>query len=830
MKLGIVGGMLGCLFLSGSPAPADTAVNELLWYQRPGKEWNSQSIHLGNGWFGASFFGNAKQERFTLGEKTFWTGGPGDSKTNSYGVRPGGKEHIAEIRRLILAGRIPEADALWSKYMQGDHAVTLFGSLSTIGNLTLNFQNHDGAVANYRRELDLRQSVASVAYEVAGVRYRREYFCSYPARALVMRVTCDKPGALSFDVGVDPAHKKRSPTVKVTPERGLWELNGNIDDNNRPYRIKIKVLSEGGSRNAKNNRLAVKDANAATVIYTVATDYLLKPPEYRGADPEAITADVLKKLEGRSYHDLRAEHVADYQRLYLRAQFHLDGQLAERANLPTDERWKFYSKLDDADLGLRELAFNFGKYLLIAASRPKALPSGLQGAWIGDFTAPWNGNYQININIPLIYMPGNVLGLSECNEPFLDWIRALVVPGREVAKAYYGARGWVGHATGNIWGFASPGSDIEWGAFPSGAAWECRHLWEQFEFTGDRHYLRDHAYPVMKEAAQFWLENLTEYHGSLVATPAVSAEQRSPKGFLLPSMQDVVLVGDLFDNVVNASKILGVDPEFRDRVAKTRAKLTPLKIGRLGQLQEWVEDVDDPNCHHRHFMHLMAVQPCQQINPRVDKALAEAARVSMNLRGDGDNAQRLDPKYQSTKCACTHCGHPCDPWIAGNWSRSWKCWIWARLFDGDRADKIFVEMLGEAGFENLCTYQQTGGHTPMQLDGSVTAPGFIAEMLMQSQFDVIAFLPALPKKWPAGSITGIKARGNVTVNLAWNHGKATQASVRSARTRQLHLMAPRDQKIAEIATDGKAAPFATDPHGIVSFQAESDRDYHVTFR
>jgi alpha-L-fucosidase 2 len=765
---------------------AKSSANELLWYRYPGQDWNSQALHLGNGYFGVSFFGGVQQEKFTLGEKTFWTGGPGDSTSNNYGVKPGGREHIQEIRRLIVAGRIAEADGLAWKYLLGDYSH--FGALSTIGNLYLNFENQQGKVANYRRELDLHRAVGSVSYEISGVHYRREYFCSYPARALILRLTCDQPGALVFDVGIELAHKKRHPAVRISQARGTWEASGNIDDNNRPYRAVIKVLPEGGTVLSRGDCLRVEGASAVTVIYTAATDYRLQPPDYRGAAPEAITANVLKHLTGLSFQAIREEHIRDYQRLYLRTRFHLGGGLPDREALPTNERWQLYAERDFADLGFKELAFNFGKYLLISASRPGSVPAGIQGAWSAHYSAPWSGNYQININVPLIYMPGNALGLSECNEPFLDWIGALVVPGREVARNYFGTGGWVSMATGNIWGFASTGVDLEWGLFPSGAAWECRHLWEQYEFGQDQTYLRERAYPVMKEAAQFWLENLAEYHGALVAIPAVSAEQKSPRGFLLPPMQDVVFVGDLFDNVLRASEILRADPEFRARVAQARARLMPLKIGRLGQLQEWVEDVDDPNCKHRHFMHLAAVHPCQQINPHTQPALAEAARTSMNLRGDGDNATRLDPNYTHLACACTHCGMPADPYIGGNWSRAWKCWLWARLLDGDRADKIFSELIGEAGMENLCTYQQMPPkETPMQIDGSVTTPGFIVEMLVQSHNKEIELLPALPKSWASGSIRGVRARGGFGVDVEWREGKVVSYRVSSTEPRQVRL-------------------------------------------
>jgi alpha-L-fucosidase 2 len=528
-------------------------------------------------------------------------------------------------------------------------------------------------------------------------------------------------------------------------------------------------------------------ANEATVFYTVATEHLLAPPTYRGANPEAITAGVLDRVQKRTYAAVLAEHVADYQHQYRRTNLRLGSGVTERGKLPTNERWGFYAKGDFADVGLKEMAFHFGKYLLIGASRPGALPSGLQGPWANALTSPWSGNYQININIQLIYMPGGVLDLKECQEPFIAWTRALVGPGREVARAYYGSPGWITHTTGNIWGYASPGASLDWGIFLSGAAWACRHVWEQYEFTQDRNYLREKAYPLMKEAAEFYLENLMEYQGFLLPSPAISAEHQSSRGYLEPPFQDVQMVGDLFANVVQASKVLGVDDEFSQRLTKAQARMMPPKIGRLGQLQEWVADIDDANCRHRHFMHLYAVHPGQQINPLSMPELAAAARTSMNLRGDGENAMRLDPKYnnQDWVCSCKHNGRPVDGAMGGNWSRAWKVWIWARLLDGNRADKIFSELLGEAGNENLTTYQQRGrtvdaGDTrskPMQLDGSVTTPGFVAELLLQSHWQELHLLPALPDRWPSGSVTGLLARGGHKVDLQWDGGKLIGATI-----------------------------------------------------
>jgi alpha-L-fucosidase 2 len=323
----------------------------------------------------------------------------------------------------------------------------------------------------------------------------------------------------------------------------------------------------------------------------------------------------------------------------------------------------------------------------------------------------------------------------------------------------------VTHTTGNPWGYAAPGAHIDWGLFPCGAAWLCRHLWEQYEFTQDGQYLRDKAYPVMREAAEFWLENLVEYKGYLTSAPAVSAEHASVMGYLTPGpYQDNAMIGDLFDNVVAASKVLDTDAEFRAKVEQARSRFMPLRIGRLGQLQEWADDLDKPDDHHRHFMHIYAVHPGQSLNPLEQPELAAAARKSMDLRGDGDVPM------------------PDEPYLGGNWSRGWKVWVFARLLDGNRADKIFSQLIGQAGLENLMTYQQMpkagGKRTPMQLDGSVSTPGFMAEMLLQSQFGELHLLPALPSAWKTGSVEGLAARGGCRVDISWQGGQLVKATIR----------------------------------------------------
>lgn len=745
--------------------------NHVLWYRYPAKDWNKQILHLGNGFIGASFYGDVAEERISISEKSFWTGGPGDENKPQYGIKQGGRLVVSEIRKRILRGDITAADALTVEHFMGDYAH--FGGLSTVGHLSIKMTGQDDAIANYERSLNLQTSTGSVRYRAGNTEFTRQIFCSYPDRVLVIRLTASKPGALNFVLKQELAHTKRNPVLRASAQGNGLDIDGNIDDNNRPYSVRIRVAAATGQVAVVKDTLVITAAQDVTIIYAISTNYKLLPPFYRGDDPKPST---LKYVEGalrKGITTLYKRHVADVRRLYDASRLEITPAHKAREVLPTNERWNLYARGDYQDVGLKVLAFNMGRYLLIASSRPGSLPAGLQGAWNENYNAQWSGNYQVNINIPLIYMSGACVGLASCNEPFMDWIAGQVIPGRAVAQEYYGTSGWVTNATGNIWGYASSGLDLEWGLFPSGAAWLCRHLWEQYAFTNNKRFLRQSALPIMLEASHFWLDNLQDYHGHLVAIPAVSAEQRSPNGYLEIPYQDIVFVRDLFGNTLKAAKICGSKNPLIKRIEAAILKLQPLLIGRLGQLQEWVPDIDDPMCRHRHFMHLSALHPCDAINPRTDQALAEAVRVSMNMRGDGSNKERLDPHYTNQwPCTCQHVGSPKDAHIGGNWSRSWKVWLWARLFDGDRADKILGELIGEAGMENMCQYQQVPpDRTPMQLDGAITTPGCITEMLLQSQHEEIEILPSLPSSWANGSVQGVCVRGGVVADIAWKKGR-----------------------------------------------------------
>jgi alpha-L-fucosidase 2 len=612
--------------------------NETIWQNKPGDpklQWESQVFHLGNGYFGASSYGGAKQEIITLSEKTFWTGGPGDLTDYNFGIVPENDlSYIGEIKKLTSQGNITEADNLVAKYLCNDSWMKL-GGLSTIGSLILNFEDHDGEIKDYERCLNLKNSTLVIKYKANGVTYKREYFCSYPDRILAMRITSDKSNSLSFSLGLELMHRKRNPQKTITPSAGMFEIAGNIDDNNRPYRVKIKVENEGGELSRNDSLLIIKGSNSVNIYYTIATNYKLDPPLFKGADPDKITSDAITVASSSGYYKLRERHISDYQKLYNRTSLHLENPASERESLPTNERLFYYIYNNDVkDLGLKELAFNFGKYMLISVSRPGAMATGNQGTWNNRYLALWNGTYQLDMNVTQTYMFGNALNLSECQEPFIDYIKMLSEVGKAAAKGYYGTNGWTSFVISDLWGGVGtlpPAPFISTG-------WLSLILWEQYAFDKDEKYLKE-IYPVLQGASRFYMENLIEYKDTkkLVFWGTYSAEHNSsPLGITEPNYQDIAFAGETFENTIRASEILNIDNKFRDQLIIAKSRLMPFKIGRMGQFQEWIEDIDDPNCQHRHLSHLLALQPCKQVNPHKEPALTDAIKVTLKQRGDND--------------------------------------------------------------------------------------------------------------------------------------------------------------------------------------------------
>ncbi len=749
----------------------------------PAKYWNSQALHLGNGYFGASFFGGAAAEVFAISEKSMWTGSPAEGNWTKAGVNPKANQALPLIRKAILNRESHKADSLITNDFFGSSE--LYGNFTSIGDLKIKFLNHESAPVNYKRELDLANSLGLIQYTIDNTSFKREYFCSYPDRLLVMKFSASKKKKISFNLTMEIIQDSSS----IEISGNTFKLKGFINKNNRPFIVLIQIKNNGGIVGKEGDFLSVRDADSAELFLTVATNYEMKYPDYTGSDPEEITHSIMQVLADKDFAELKKCHIDDYKSLYDRVKLDVEGNI-EAETLPTNERFQRL-KSGDSDPGYKTLAFNLGRYMIISSSRPHTLPANLQGVWNAFKVAPWAGNYQSNINLQEIYWSCGPTDLAECQQAYIDWIDNLSISGSEIAKRIYGANGWVSHTTGNIWGHAAPIGSHPWGMYPMGAAWHCQHLWDQYAFTLDTQYLRKQAYPLLKGAAIFWLENMIEFEGYLITGPTVSAEHgalMTEKGFnpafhdsisnkyhySLPGVyQDIEMLWDLFTNTSDAAKILG-DTNFADSLLKIREYLLPLKIGKYGQLQEWYDDIDDPECHHRHIAHLYAVCPGRQINPIITPELADAAIKSLNMRGDG--------RYLSQELAS-----------GGNWARAHRMWCWTRLLDGNRANKIMTEMLTEEGFENGLTFQHANYswerkdfymegdlYCHFQLDGSASVPGCIAEMLVQSHLNEIHLLPALPDELKTGRITGLKARGGYRINMEWKDGELIKAVIFSA--------------------------------------------------
>lgn len=740
--------------------------NETVWFRYPAKSWSEQALHIGNGYMGASFYGEVEKERLDIAEKTFWAGGPHAASDFNYGIIKGGKDKIATIRQLIVERRFAEADSLSRIYMTGDY--TNYGYFSMVGNLWIDFGKNKQPVQNYLRGIDLSTSRGFVEYTQGGVQFNREYFCSYPDKLMALHLTADKAGKISFSLSHSLVYQ---PEEVIESENGLT-FNGIIRENGLGYTIRIKIVQQGGSVKVAHQRIVVEKANEATVFYAVDTEYAPVYPLYKGENPQQNTGKIITKAITKGYETVKNTHISDYQTLYNRVRFTLTGDTASE-QLPTNVRVKQLQEGFTDDASLKVLGFNLSRYLLISASRPGTLPSTLQGVWNTFEKAPWNGNFQSNINLQEMYWGCGPTQLAECEEAYLEWIEGLVEPGRQTAREYYGTKGWVSHSTGNIWGHTVPGDDILWGLYPSGAAWHCRHLWEHYAFNGDKEYLRTKGYPIMKEAAEFWLENMVEYQGHFIIAPSVSAEhgiemkngspveysttngeQTEGRLFTVPAYQDIEMVYDLYSHVIKAAECLNTDSVFRQKLLIAKNKLLPLKIGRYGQLQEWIDDVDNPHDHHRHLAHLYALYPGNRISYTRTPALAQAVRKSLEMRGKGKFGDRW-------------------PHTGGNWSMAWRTALWARLYDGNQAIGTFNRMIKESGYENMMS-NQSGN---MQVDATMATSGLFAEMLLQSHEDFIHLLPALPTEWPEGKIEGLMARNGYQVTIEWKYGRLTKAEI-----------------------------------------------------